>query len=427
MADTLLIHFNPAQADTATWSLVNGSGELTTMISRGSLADAAALAIKHKTVVLLDGASIHISSVNLPVKNHQKLLRAIPYALEEQIADDVEDLHFVAGKKQQNGDTPVAAIKHGTLKSIISSFNQAGIEPVAIIPDALCLAASPKQWAILVKEGQANIQFDSCNGGEFDIEYLPALLSSYLRKKSQVKPEKIILFLADDTTDTTIESAIRESLTDDIELLTVSYNTHPLVVFCGQYTNALSLNLLQDSYKPRSKGNAEWRRWRLAASLAALLLVLHLGNAGSQYHTLQQENDKLRVQIEQIYKSTFPESKKVVNARVQMEQKLNELKNAGTSNDNAGIITLLSDSADALSSEKDITLRAINYRNNKIDLELTSASLGAIESLNKKLNRLNIKSEIISSSSEKTWLRAAYASRGQVHEATTSRTKHLVC
>ena len=401
MADTLLIHFNPAKPEATTWSLVNASGELTTRIAYGPLEEASAVSNRHKTVVLLDNTAVHIDKVNLPIKSHQKLLRAIPYALEEHIAEDVDEMHFVSGKPQQNGATPVAAIKHRTLKSIISTLAGAGIEPFAILPDALCLAANSHQWAVLLHDGQANVQFDAYHGGEYDQDSLAVLITSCLQQESMETPEKIILFIPDESNhDKTIEN-IQAVLPETIELVQVSYNTHPLVVFCGQYLNAMPLNLLQNAYKPKSKGSIEWQRWGLAASLAAVLLGLHLGSASTQYYGLLEENDKLRVQIDKIYKSTFPESKKVVNARVQMEQKLNELKGAGSTGDGANIITLLSDSASALSSEKGITLQAINFRNNKIDLELTSTNLQAIESLNKKLNQQNIKSEIISSSSEK--------------------------
>jgi len=57
---------------------------------------------------------------------------------------------------QKQVDETVAAIKKATLNSIIDIMNQAGIEPVAIIPDTLCLTAdNDGQWAILLHGEQA--------------------------------------------------------------------------------------------------------------------------------------------------------------------------------------------------------------------------------------------------------------------------------
>lgn len=400
MADTLLIHFNPDSPDTATWALVNNLGELTTMVSSGPVSDAATFADTHKTVVLLDNTSVHVDAIKLPVKNRQKLLRAIPFAMEEQIADDVDELHFVAGNSQQNNGVPVAAIRKNTLDAIIDTLKQAGIEPSVIIPDTLCLTANEKQWAILLHDEHANLQFNTFNGGEFDLDTLPVVINSILQQNAIEVPEKIIVFSRGEDTDNSIVQDIIDALPEGVELISVSYNTHPLVVYCGHYQNALSLNLLQDAYKPKRKNSIEWHRWRLAASLTVIWVALHLGSSATEYYSLQDKNKQLRVQIEKIYKSTFPKSRKIVNARVQMEQKLKELKGSSSTTEGTSMIALLSDSAGALASEKGVTLQAISYRNNKMDLELTGTNLQAIESLNKKINQPPLNSEIVSSSSE---------------------------
>lgn len=414
--DTLLIHFDPSTPEHATWSLVNSAGELTTMISQGSPEDATHLADKHKTVVLLDNTAVHVNTVKLPIKNRQKLLRAVPFALEEQLADDVDDLHFVAGKPTSDNMVPVAAIKHETLKNIINRFKDAGIEPVAIIPDALCLTANSKQWSILLHGDKLNVQFDTFKGGEFDKNVISKLLTSNLEQQTENTPEKIILFTPEDSIKNSDDKKIVEKLIssisscidDGIEFVNISYNTHPLVIYCGQYQNAMPLNLLQDAYKPKHKGNIEWHHWKLAASLAVIFLCLHLGSAGTQYYDLLEKNDQLRTQINKIYKTTFPQSKKIVNARVQMETKLNGLRGNSSNTSSGDIVELLASSASALSTEKDITLQSINFRNNRMDIELTGTNLQAVESLNKKLNsQSEIKAEITTSSSEKNQVKSS--------------------
>jgi len=399
VADTLLIHFNPAQANNATWSLVNAAGELTSMLSHGSLNDASAIAEKHKTIVLLDSTDIHLDSVKLPVKNQQKLLRAIPFALEEKIADDIEELHFVAGKTSSDGRTPVAAIKHETLKNILNNLKVSGISPVALIPDNLCLTANQNQWAVLLQSDHSTLQFNNFNAGEFDRDTLPLLIKSELQQTDRKLPEKIIIFRKDGD-ESTIED-IEESVPDEVELIQVSYNTHPLVIFCGQYKQALTLNLLQDEYKPKQKSNINWQRWRLAASLSTIWLCLNLSITSMQYNKFEEHNKNLQTEIDSIYKKSFPKSKRIVNARVQMEQKLDELKGMGKGGSDTSLITLLSDSSTALSSEKSVVIQSINYRNNTVDFEVTGSNLQNIEQLNKKLNNASLKSEIISSSSEK--------------------------
>jgi general secretion pathway protein L len=408
MSDSLLLHYNPAHADTATWSLVNGPGELTSLITTAPLADAAAIAEGHRCIVLLDSNYIHLNHVQLPISNRQKILRAVPFALEEQIADEVEDFHFVIGADEAGAGTAVAGIRRDQLEQILAVFNAAGIYPDAIIPDVLCLPAATDQWCILQHHDHLLIEYTASSGVKIDAENLLLLLQSSLSGDELRTPEKILMFQLDGAPAAISAQALRDSISAETEAATVpeiievSYNTHPLVVFCGHYQAAMPLNLLQGSYKPKRKNAGKWQRWRLAAALTLLWLGLYFGASVFELSQLRQKNDRLHVEIEQIYKKTFPDSKRIVNARVQMEQKLDELKSAGGANEE-GLLALLSESIDALSKVSDVTVQSLNFRNNRMDIELTGKGLQSIENLNKSLNQNpKLKAEIVSSTSEKT-------------------------
>ena len=161
----------------------------------------------------------------------------------------------------------------------------------------------------------------------------------------------------------------------------------------------MPLNLLQNDYKPVSDSNIHLKRWRLAAALAFIWITAHLSNTAFQSNKLETSNNELRAQIIQIYKDSFPKSKKIVNARVQMEQKLDELRSGGGEN-KTGFISILSDTHQAFSANKDVTIQSISYRNNSIDITVTSNNLKSVEQVNKKLNGDTLKSEIVSSTSE---------------------------
>ena len=358
----------------------------------------------HTAIVLLNSQCLHINQLQLPTQNMQKLLKAVPYAIEEFIADDVENFHFVIAKNKHDKSTSVVGINRETLSKIIHVFQEADIGIEKIIPDALCLAANGnEQWACLNFKNDSYLQTDITDGMVVPHDILPYIVSSKLRDEEHERPAKILLFSEQENTGSfdllKQESVITES---EIELVNIVYNTHPLVVFCGNYKQASSLNLLQNEFKPRRKTTGYWQHWRLTASLAATWLILHLGLAGFQYTQLKETNAITNAKIEKIYKQSFPQSRKIVNPRVQMEQKLKELKGSASSNDN-GLIFLLAESFGTLSHDKkNITLQSLTFRNNRMDIGLEGSNLQAVENLNKNLNNnKKIKSEITSSSSEK--------------------------
>jgi general secretion pathway protein L len=394
MADSLLLHYNPGAPDHATWSLVNPQGELTSRIASGPLEEARDIATGRRTVVLLDARSVHLNHVNLPTSNRQKMLRAVPYALEEQIAGEIEDFHFVIGNRGDTG-TAVAGIHRSTLDAILARFQQASIRPDAMIADALCLPQAEAQWTVLLHDDHALVSFGNDVNTVIDAGILPLLLQAQL-KRTDTAPERIVMLTPDGET----PPKVFDDADDAPEIVQLTYNTHPLVVFCGHYADALALNLLQGAYKPRRKHADAMLRWRLPAALAASWLLLYLGNAAFELNKLEQANNELAAQIEKIYKDSFPQSKRVVNARVQMEQKLKELKSGGGGSE-SDFLALLTESVSALGSQQDITIESINYRSQRMNIGVTGSKLQSVETLNTMLNKNpKLKSELSSATAE---------------------------
>lgn len=410
MSETLLIHYNINNARQASWALCNEHGELTGKIAHGSIDE-----LKHTAtseafagrpaVVLLNSYCLHITELQLPTQNMQKMLRAIPYAIEEYIADDIENFHFVVARNKHDSSTSVVGIDIATLENIIRVFQDTGLFVETILPDALCLPAAKQadetQWACLSYRDDRYLQTDRLNGMVFTEDVFPYVLKRMLHDGKTDRPKKLLLFSEQENSETF--DTLAQSLADeyeDIETIRVVYNQHPLVVFCGHYRQALPLNLLQHQFKAKRKTSGYLQHWKLPAALAACALVLHLGITAFEQQRLAKQNQLMHAQIEKIYRKAFPQSRKVVNPRVQMEQKLKELKSAaGNKND---LLFLLAEAFGSLDNIDSVSIQSITYRNRRMDISLDSKNLQAIENLNRQLNRNpNIKAEIISSSSEK--------------------------
>lgn len=408
MPNTLLIHYNPSLPAPATWSLVNDSGELTSKISTGTLSDIDNAARQHRAVVLLDNTLVHINRVSLPVQNPQKLLRAIPFALEEDIVDDIEDMHFVAAKAVKDQPTAIAGIHRQQLDAILTALSDASISVDMLIPDSICLSANSEQWCALFDGNEVNLQTSALNGNVYDADLFESVISTALKNADANPPKKLLVFFKEGEPTPDTSSLSDDDLgVGDLEIINVQYNTHPLVVYCSNYKQSKALNLLQHEYKPQRKGAFNWRKWRVAASLAAVWLTLSLGITGYQLHQTKQKNTALKSEIIGIYKSAFPKSKRTFNPKSLMKQKLNELKTNGAGS-GSGMVALIASSSQALAEDTSISLQSINFRNGRLDLAVNSKDLGAIQSLNNRLNKTTgIKSEIVSSSSEQNQVKAS--------------------
>ena len=161
---------------------------------------------------------------------------------------------------------------------------------------------------------------------------------------------------------------------------------------------ALPLNFLQGAYKPLNKISVSWQRWKPAMILFAVWLVLDLGASAFKAYQLEQENNRINAEIDKTYRKAFPDSKRIVNARLQMEQKLKTMRASGGQSEN-GLLHLLAQSQPVLSQNKQVIIQSINFRNGIIDMNLTANKLQQLEAMSSSFAILpSIKAELLSAS-----------------------------
>ena len=109
MSEFLVIRLGNNPDQPAEWIAVDSSGARRSDLMSGMLAEAAADIGGRDVIVLVPSAEVLTTSVDIPVKG-AKLQAALPYALEEFLADDVDNLHFAAGARRSSGRTPVSVV-----------------------------------------------------------------------------------------------------------------------------------------------------------------------------------------------------------------------------------------------------------------------------------------------------------------------------
>ncbi len=232
MAEYLVIRFDADPEADVTWVAVDSDGTRVGAPGAGPLDEAGRYAAGREVIVLVPAACVLTTTVDIPVKRGQRLLAALPYALEEQLADDVENLHFAAGASLEDGRIPVAVVADEFMRSWLSRLGESEIAASRIIAENQGLARIPGTLSMVVAENQ--VMFNDGADTEFVLK--------------DVKPSDALAFagiLSDD---------------EDAEA------QHHLVVFCEpeaeqQYEHdwialrhelaSVDINLLPDGILPR--------------------------------------------------------------------------------------------------------------------------------------------------------------------------------
>src|SRR5678815_6035523 len=100
---------------------------------------APAAANGRKVIVLVPGTDALLAEPVLPVKSGTKLAQVVPFALEEHLAADVEDLHFAVGKRDGRPGTPVTVVARARMDAWQALFTDAGLQADAIYPETAAL------------------------------------------------------------------------------------------------------------------------------------------------------------------------------------------------------------------------------------------------------------------------------------------------
>src|ERR1700739_2645428 len=124
----------PGHEDTE-WLSIDEAGSAITAKQRGPLSLAAVLARTAKVIVLAPATQILLAEPELPPGSGVKLARAVPFALEEQLTEDIDELCFGIGHRHPGGRTPVAVVSRRVLQGWVAELAAAGIEPTAIYAD----------------------------------------------------------------------------------------------------------------------------------------------------------------------------------------------------------------------------------------------------------------------------------------------------
>lgn len=352
-------------------------------LRRGALGQAAALAMGRRIVVFAPAAEVRLARVKLPASRPAKLMQAVPFALEDQVADDIDTLHFALGPRQPDGSHPVAIVAHDRMKIWLAALHAHGLRPELLVPESLALPvdADKSRWAALANAEQVLVR----HGDWAAFACAPEDLSSYLAMADADKTHSLRL------------QVVGESPSDWSGLewpVTLLPTPSLLYALANHYKPELAIDLLQGAYAQSQDLQRHWKPWRLAASLLLGWVVL----AGLAYSLdswrMSSELERLDAANVQRFQELFPDQTRVVDLGTQLDQQMRALTGNGAAR---GPLALLEPLAQTLSATPGLKLSGMQYREGALFLSLTATDLTVLETFrnsfaNQRAARLEVQS-----------------------------------
>lgn len=340
-----------------------------------------------RAVLLIPSEEVGLHQVTLPMANNKQMSKAIPFALEDALAEDIEQLHFSFYRNPASSvdnAVNVATMNAERLQQWQDTLKQErGIKLHAILPDLFALPADEKNSSLLVEQTRALYRHDTFSGTSCSPDLLPLLLPSFLVKQPNSKNDQ----------DTTSRSTLLLDKPNELILdfpEHIDAQTSSLEDSChSSLLSALPLNLLTGFGKNEQEALLkQLSKWKAVAILAGLVATLWLVTTGIQNYRAQQHLQQLNDALTTVFKETFPDATIDTDYRVNhqvMEEKLNALGIATPKTPSA--LEPLALVTPIIKKNRAINLKKLTIDNNELILAITAGSVTQLERFNAAINR----------------------------------------
>jgi general secretion pathway protein L len=376
----------------AEWVVADMSGARVDTVQSGTLADAAAASAGRKIILLVPGTDVYLAEPVLPVKSSAKLLQMVPYALEEQMATDIDDLHFAVGRRDAaRPGTPVAAVAHDLMERWRSTTQAAGLHVESIYPDTSALPVTPNGVTLLIEGARIYVKRETAPAAVLEVQPLIEALQLALAAGEDER-EHVTLYLSDEAydRDRDLFEGLRE-FTASLQLKLLPEGSLPLLAATA--VRGGLVNLLQGQYAVKTKLRVSFDPWKYVAALAMFFVVLHLGLKVWQLTELKKTESELDAQIAEAFQQAAPGMPvpDFSNARKILETRLGALRGTGQV---SGMMTTLDALSAALSQAPGTDVEALSYRDNATDVRVLAPSVDALDKIQHTASERGLEAEI---------------------------------
>lgn len=391
-------HTNANPESAVEWVTVDADGRPHIAIKTGSLSDLARQvnnsSQKKQPIFLLSADYYSLHQATLPPKlSLANIKKAAPYAIEDELADTIDEYHFACGNIDKNDSATVAniaAINKVTFAKLMSNLAEYNIKPKYAYPESMLLPVNQSQTTIFIEDDVLHTRLDNGLAHTLPLD----LLDTVIDDLGNERPIKIISpheLNIDEVNDTPFSMDNIEYELSDKALLSI---------FAKQLNQHKLINLLQDDFKYQEELGKHIRPWRWPFGLAAAALIVALIGQLLTVNQLDNQNRELEEKKIAIYKEAFPRSRNidVHSVRSRMKQSIRKL--GGSATKHSAFIPLLEQYVSILDNNNNISINDIDYSKEKLSLTLVAQDIQMLDQI--KINLEKSKRVIANILSSKT-------------------------
>lgn len=372
------------------WIRVDDNGTRRGNLATGSLEQAARDSADRTVIVLVPATDVLTTSVQLPIRSGAKLRAALPFALEENLADDIDSLHFAVGAPRESGRLPVTVVAQDKMDAWLARLGEAGIEAARIVPENYGLARIPGTMSVLIDDhcsmynDGADTEFVLQGVKPSDLLVAAGQLGTGEEQAGDDGPSGHLVAFCDAEHEQRLTHdwvALRHELHSvDVNILADGALPKLAVTIAAGH----GVNLLQGRYGPTADYSSYFSPWKNAAILLLGLALVAMAARGVDYYRLNQEEAILKAQFAEEYRFHRPDDARDI---VDPVGAVASIKRAlGTVVSPQVFLPSFRELSLAIAANSSAEIEAISYRAGVINIRLTTPDVATLDNIQKAIS-----------------------------------------
>lgn len=341
-------------------------------------------------VVTVPSEHVLSLSCEVPGRSVGQIRRALPFVVEEFVTSDIESMHLASAEIRRGAPVRVNLIDRALLDGWLACLATLNVRPGYLFSDAELLPVADGEASLLLDGDRALVRTRD-QAAALDRDNLPLAVSALDVERLRVVHGAL----------TDLEAG---QLAQEVELVgTDTAGTGSALEYVALAWRATdAINLLQGAYRPRQPINPLWERWRPAAALAAAWAGIAVVAMTAQAIYAGYQADRLSAESEALYRSWFPEERRVTNVRRQLQAKLGD-RSADSSSGPLPYLAAL-----AAVTGNTTRIQSLNFTGdrNELAVDMTVSGFEALDQIKGNLAEQGVDAEITSAEQLQDGVRA---------------------
>jgi general secretion pathway protein L len=344
------------------WALCDDKGALL----QSGISTLALMPKGHECIAIVAADRVLSVAAMLPPGRRRRWQQVLPYVAEEYTLSDPEENHVVPGLALADGRRMLAVVDKPWLKRLVDAAHSAKLSMRSMVTETFLPALAPDNWTVVWDGSSGFVKTGAASGSALDTGDATALPLA-LRLSLDVAPQ--------------IPKQIELRFTHDIpDELRNMPQWQGLQLVAGADWDwrrtaipADALNLLWGDFAPRAKIQAWWPKLRPAVYLVLAVLVVEMAGSNLEWALLLNEKNQQAREMQRTFRASFGDDVTLVNAPLQMQRNLAELRHVAGMPDTGDFLPMLGLASRSLAALPLGSVVAMHYEAARLDIDIRLA------------------------------------------------------